>query len=129
MRCSSLTGLLSCDFLFIESIIYKHQFLGDSPAQSTCGTHFQLSEKMASTADSATDTLNPPALTLPRGLVSNFSNPYNRGYILTVVGSLLISLMIIFVGVRMYAKARIQKKWWWDDCTYITILAILRSIG
>lgn len=80
---------------------------------------------MASTADNTTDALNVPAMLPPQGSVSNFDNPYNRGYILTAVGSLLISLMITFVAVRMYAKTRIQKKLWWDDCRYTIIHTIL----
>lgn len=84
--------------------------------------------KVASMADNATNALNRPAIAPPEGLVSNFKNPTNRGYIITTVGSVLISLMVIFFAVRIYAKAWIQKKLWWDDCT-LMILAVLQFIG
>ena len=68
--------------------------------------------------DPATLTLlnTLPALPPPLGVESNFENPYSQGPILTAVGSVIITLMMLFFSVRMYTKMFIQKKFSWDDC-------------
>lgn len=86
---------------------------------------------MGTTAENATNALNRPAMAPPRGLVSNFDSPYSRGYLITVVGSFLVSLMTMFVRIRIYAKARIQRKLWWDDltCGLAALTAIVYFVG
>lgn len=61
--------------------------------------------------------LQLPALTPPRGVIPNFANPENRGPTLIIVGAILLTLVIIALAVRAYAKIRIVRKASWDDLT------------
>ena len=71
---------------------------------------------MSSTSESANDTADIPGMAPPPGVMPNYVDPYNRGYLITSVGSLLLGLMMVFVFVRVYVKVRIQKRFSWDDC-------------
>ena len=67
------------------------------------------------------DSLHPaalegPAMKPPPGVTPNLVDPYNQGPTLIVVGSILISLMTVFVLARGYTKYRIFRKTSWDDC-------------
>ncbi len=55
-------------------------------------------------------------MTPPKGVTSNFVDPYSAGPIFIVVGSILIGIMMLFVAVRVYTKAHITRKVHWDDC-------------
>lgn len=56
-----------------------------------------------------------PGLEPPLGVQPNFINPEGRGYVILVVGSVLLTLMIIFYTVRMYTKLFLIRKLTWDD--------------
>lgn len=68
---------------------------------------------------------NFPALLPPDGVTSNFVDPYTRGPVITIVGSILIALMMIFVVVRIYTKTCINRKFHWDDCQPFAELLLL----
>ncbi|MCJ1427686.1 hypothetical protein MMC29_005591 [Sticta canariensis] len=68
-----------------------------------------------------------PALLPPDGVTPNFVDPYTRGPVITIVGSILVAIMMIFVFVRIYAKACINRKAHWDDLT--CVLATLGAIA
>ena len=59
---------------------------------------------------------NYVSLRPPDGLIPNFVDPYTRGPVILIVGSILIALMMIFVLVRVYIKTCINRKVHWDDC-------------
>ena len=59
-----------------------------------------------------------PAGKPPPGVIPNFTNPPSNGHILIEVGSVLVALMLVFVGVRMYTKLKIVGKTTPDDCKY-----------
>ncbi|MCJ1342805.1 hypothetical protein MMC31_000994 [Peltigera leucophlebia] len=69
---------------------------------------------------------NYPALAPPAGIIPNFVDPYTRGPIIIIVGSILIALMMSFVVVRIYIKTCINRKVHWDDLT--CVLATLGAI-
>lgn len=60
--------------------------------------------------------LEGPAMQPPLGVLPNLVNPYSQRPILIVVGSILISIMALFVLVRGYTKYHIVRKASWDDC-------------
>ena len=66
-----------------------------------------------------------PALFPPDGVTPNFVDPYTRGPVITIVGSILVAIMMIFVFVRIYAKACINRKAHWDDCLSSVELQLL----
>lgn len=57
-----------------------------------------------------------PALLPPHGVTPNFIDPYTRGPVLTIVGSILVAIMMFFVVARAYTKTCINRKVHWDDC-------------
>lgn len=59
---------------------------------------------------------NYSALLPPDGVMPNFVDPYTRGPVIIIVGSILVVLMILFVVVRIYVKMCINRKMHWDDC-------------
>ena len=58
-----------------------------------------------------------PAGVPPAGVIPNFAHPQSRGSILIVVGGVMIALMVIFLANRAYTKARIIRRYSWDDLT------------
>ena len=59
-----------------------------------------------------------PAGTPPPGLIPNSTNPGSNGPTLIAVGSVLIALMVLSVGIRVYSKIKIVGKSSPDDCKY-----------
>lgn len=59
-------------------------------------------------------TINPP----PAGLKSNFVDPPDAGWIFIIVGAVLLLIMSIFLGIRIYSELFIIQKSSWDDCRY-----------
>lgn len=57
-----------------------------------------------------------PAYPPPPGVTSNFKNPVSLAKTLVVVNVVFLSLMTIFVGLRIYTKHCIARKLGWDDC-------------
>lgn len=57
-----------------------------------------------------------PAYPPPPGVTPNFKNPVSLAMPLIVVNVVFISLMAIFVVLRIYTKHFIVCKLWWDDC-------------
>lgn len=53
---------------------------------------------------------NYPALLPPDGLIPNFVDPFTRGPVIIIVGSILIALMMVFVVIRIYIKTCINRK-------------------
>ena len=70
---------------------------------------------MAQSNDPATLAGIPAALP-PPGVVPNPEHPYSSGYILIVVGTILLTVMLLSVCIRIYTKIRIVKKSSPDDC-------------
>lgn len=60
-----------------------------------------------------------PAAKPPPGVLPNYTNPYSDGPILIIVGSILVFIMLIFVGARIFTKIKITRRSSPDDCTYI----------
>lgn len=59
---------------------------------------------------------NYPAMLPPEGVTPNFVDPYTLGPIFVIVSSVLITIMMIFVVVRIYTRIFINRKLYWDDC-------------
>ena len=57
-----------------------------------------------------------PAGPPPPGVIPNFVNPPSDGYILIVVGSLLMTVMFLLATLRFYTKIFVVKNTTWDDC-------------
>lgn len=57
-----------------------------------------------------------PAYPPPPGVISNFKNPVSLAKPLVIVNVMFLSLMMIFVGIRIYTKGYIVRKLGWDDC-------------
>ena len=57
-----------------------------------------------------TSTIPPPP-----GVTVNFDNPVSRGYLLIVVGGVLLGPTLLFVAVRLYVKVFIVRKINWGD--------------
>ena len=60
-----------------------------------------------------------PAAEPPLGVQSNLTNPEDRGYIILVMGFVLLALMLFFYSIRMYTKLFVVRKSTWDDCMYV----------
>lgn len=58
-----------------------------------------------------------PAGVPPIGVTPNFAHPESRGPILVIVGGLMVALMMLFLANRVYTKARIVRRFSWDDLT------------
>ena len=57
-----------------------------------------------------------PALAPPQGVRPNFVNPPSREHELIILEGIFVPLMLLFVSMRLFVRARITKKWGWDDC-------------
>lgn len=65
---------------------------------------------------------NLPAAMPPPGVVANPVDPYSNGPTLIVVGSILTAIMLAFIFVRIYTKAKIVGKFTPDDCKQFALL-------
>ncbi|KAL2793386.1 hypothetical protein BJX66DRAFT_326055 [Aspergillus keveii] len=70
---------------------------------------------------------NTPAGRPPPGIISRLVNPPSDGYILVVVGSIVMAITLTAAMLRFYAKIAIRKKMRPDDWT--TLVATVGSIG
>jgi hypothetical protein len=61
--------------------------------------------------------LSPP--TPPQ--VSNFVNPATLAPTIIAISTICLAVMIPFVIIRIYSKARIVKALWWDDGQFIKL--------
>lgn len=61
-----------------------------------------------------------PALFPPKGVESNFVNPYSIGPILTRLSAIFLALMSLCVLIRFYTKIFIKHSWGWDDCESVS---------
>ena len=68
-----------------------------------------------------------PALAPPPGIEPNFVNPPSKGQTLIIFGSLILGLMLLFVGMRIYAKRCIIRQFSWDDREFLYRMNILHS--
>lgn len=57
-----------------------------------------------------------PALLPPKGVESNFVNPYSIGPKSTSLIAIFLALMGLCVSIRFYTKIFIKHAWGWDDC-------------
>jgi hypothetical protein len=57
-----------------------------------------------------------PGRAPPQGVVSNFENPPSRAALQIWSTSVCMALALLFFFNRLYIKARLMKKWSWDDC-------------
>ncbi|KAL9111389.1 MAG: hypothetical protein Q9227_004266 [Pyrenula ochraceoflavens] len=73
-------------------------------------------------ATSHADPDNTPALKPPSGQTSNLVDPPSQAYatIITLVLYMVIATPCIIA--RLYTRAKIHKKLWWDDCTAVIAL-------
>ncbi|KAL8871899.1 MAG: hypothetical protein Q9174_002368 [Haloplaca sp. 1 TL-2023] len=58
-----------------------------------------------------------PAASPPPGVLPDFNGHGPLAYTITVVASVFIGLMFVFLGIRTYAKVKIHRAWSWDDVT------------
>ena len=57
-----------------------------------------------------------PSIAPPLGVVPNFINPEDISYRVFAVAGVCLPLLLIFVGLRIYAKVRILGSRTLDDC-------------
>ena len=62
------------------------------------------------------DLAATPAGIPPLGVVPNFEHPQSPAKIFFAEGSILLFVMFVLLGFRIYAKARVLRKASWDDC-------------
>ncbi|KAG9235488.1 hypothetical protein BJ875DRAFT_483215 [Amylocarpus encephaloides] len=68
-----------------------------------------------------------PALPPPPGIKSNFDDAYNRGYVMVIVGTVMLVFTAIFSATRLYVQLFLLKKRNWGD--FFFILALLGALG
>jgi len=61
------------------------------------------------------EVLALPAMAPQPGVVSNFINPESRAYVVIVVNGVFTAFLLIFVFLRLYAKAFVSKSIGWED--------------
>ena len=59
-----------------------------------------------------------PGLEPPPGVKSNFVDPENRGPILIIICTILMSFALILYANRIYVKTYIIRRITWDDRAY-----------
>jgi hypothetical protein len=57
-----------------------------------------------------------PAMQPPVGTTSNFIDPPSRNAAIIALNSVFLALMVPMVSIRLYVKAHVLHKIWWDDC-------------
>ncbi|KAL8822520.1 MAG: hypothetical protein Q9191_006744, partial [Dirinaria sp. TL-2023a] len=70
-----------------------------------------------SSLSSSTKVLDEPLMPPPPGQVSNFANPPSSASAVYIAAGICLPLILLFAGLRFYAKFRILKKKTWDDFT------------
>ena len=65
---------------------------------------------------------NIPAIPPPPGVVSNFENPETLASSIIGVNVTFLSLMLIVVFIRIYARSFIVRSLGWDDCTFFFVM-------
>lgn len=65
---------------------------------------------------------NVPAATPPPGVTQDPANPSSGGPVAIIVGSLLLALVALFLGVRIYTKVKIVKQFSPDDCEFAQLV-------
>ena len=63
----------------------------------------------------ATALAQIPAGLPPFGVIPDFNGPNPLSYIITGVASTSVGLTLFFLGIRMYTKTTILRRWTWDD--------------
>lgn len=66
---------------------------------------------------SSTKVLDEPLMPPPPGQVSNFANPPSSANAVYIAAGICLPLILLFAGLRFYAKFKILKKKTWDDFT------------
>ena len=56
-----------------------------------------------------------PAASPPVGVLPNFDNPPTRDTEIYVGMGIFITLIVVFVTLRVYVKLVITRMWGWDD--------------
>ena len=68
-----------------------------------------------------------PAGTPPPGQESNLIDPPSEGYLFLAVGSLVLGLMYITVGMSLYVKLKVRRRWAPDD--WSRLISTVRPIA
>ena len=71
---------------------------------------------MASLPAPAPPTPTTPAGMPPPGVIPNYENPESRAYEAVAAGAVIMSIMLIFVFMKVYARAAVTKTLGSDDC-------------
>lgn len=58
---------------------------------------------------------NISALPPPKGVQSNFDDPHSQGQDVIIASVICLTLMALFVSMRIYSKAFIKHSWGWND--------------
>ena len=83
-------------------------------------TEFNMSNPLANfTSEQLAMT---PAGMPPPGVVPNLVNPSTRAPILLIVGSILMTFMLIIASMRFITKIYIVRHTTWDDCEFIKVM-------
>ena len=69
----------------------------------------------------ASSYANLPLAAPPPGVVPNFNNPQSRAYQLHIGMAVCIGITSVFVLLRIYARAFVQRTWGWEDREYAQI--------
>jgi hypothetical protein len=65
--------------------------------------------------------VDKPLLPPPAGVQSNYVNQQSRAPFIVWSNAVALSLMLPCVVMRLYARSRILRSVWWDDCLYFPI--------
>ena len=69
-----------------------------------------------------TDLSKVPTAPPPPGVVPNFTNPVTKAQMMTVVISVMLSLMLVFVSFRVFTNLWVSKRFAKSDCEYCPYL-------
>lgn len=98
-----------------------HRYLGSQ-------TFGFLSPALLGLAPAVMDNTQFPAFPAAHGVTSNFDNPVSQGKVFVAIDILSIPLMLVFVGMRLYAKHYIVHSLGWGDCESRTVLSTFKLI-
>lgn len=57
----------------------------------------------------------------PHGQVANFTDPESNAIVAYTFAATCVPLVLVFAGLRLYAKTRLNLKISWIDCTSVSI--------
>lgn len=77
---------------------------------------------------SVLDNTQFSAFPAAHGVTSNFDNPVSQRKALVAIDILSITLMLVFVGMRLFAKHYIVPSLGWGDCESRTVLSTSKLI-